>query len=346
MTGTFVTVALITSAVLLTLVVPGTLARWRRQRTDPARALLLWQSVSVAGVVCALLAAPVAVLTSGLRHPWLLGLAVAVSAGMLARVLWSGHRVGTDLRRLRAEHRAMVDLLGERLEDLEDGDGRSGAQGYGGRGDREGGKDRTARDPIRVLAHPAPTAFCLPGKGDRIVLTRATVERLGHEELRAVLAHEQAHLDHRHDLLLELFTVLHKAVPARVRAHTALHEVHLLAEVLADHRAAARTSAPALARALVAMVAPEALDDHAASTSATGGGRAGRGTTDGDLTHRDLLQEPRLQHALGAADTQVGTRLQLLAQPPAPAGLRLALTSGAVGVLALPAVLLLLLWWA
>lgn len=341
MTGTLVTVALITSAVLLTLVVPGTLARWRRQRTDPARALLLWQSVSVAGVVCALLAAPVAVLTSGLRHPWLLGLAVAVSAGMLARVLWSGHRVGTDLRRLRAEHRAMVDLLGDRLGAL--GDGADAEDSEDGAGP-EGGRGRTARDPIRVLAHPAPTAFCLPGKGDRIVLTRATVERLGHEELRAVLAHEQAHLDHRHDLLLELFTVLHKAVPARVRAHTALHEVHLLAEVLADHRAAARTSAPALARALVAMVAPEALDDHAASPA--GGGRAGRGATDGDLTHRDLLQEPRLQHALGAADTQVGTRLQLLAQPPAPAGLRLALTSGAVGVLALPAVLLLLLWWA
>lgn len=338
MTGAFVTAALIAAAVLLTLVAPRTLARWRRQRRDPARALLLWQSMSVAGVLCALLAAPVAVFTSGLRHPLLLGLAIVLSAGMLARVLWSGHRVGTDLRRLRAQHRAMVDLLGERVEDLEDGDGRA------------------SHDPIRVLSHPTPTAFCLPGKGDRIVLSRATVERLGHDELRAVLAHEQAHLDHRHDLLLELFTVLHKAVPIPVRAHVALHEVHLLAEVLADHRAAARTSAPALARALVAMVAPEALGERPGEREPNTSARA-EGTPAGtegvseegvplDAAETGLLHHPRLQHALGAADTQVGARLQLLAQPPAPAGLRLALTGGAAAVLALPAALLLLLWWA
>lgn len=330
MTGALVTAALITSALLLTLVVPRTLARWRPQRTDPARALLLWQSVSVSGVLCALLAAPVAVLTSGLRHPLLLGLAIALSAGMLARVLWSGHRVGTDLRRLRAEHRARVDLVGERLEGLEDGEEGEGL------------------DPIRVLAHPAPTAFCLPGKGDRIVLSRATVERLGPEELRAVLAHEQAHLDHRHDLLLELFTVLHKAVPDRVRAPAALDEVHLLAEVLADHRAAARTSAPALARALVAMVAPEALGGRHSATDSSGRSQRASATTDGataDETQR-LLHQPRLQHALGAADTQVGTRLRLLAQPRATAGLRLTLTAGAAGVLALPVALVLLLWWA
>lgn len=305
MTGALVTAALILSALLLTLVVPRALAGWRPQRADPARALLLWQSVSISGVVCALLAAPVAVLTSGLRQPLLLGLAVALSGLMLARVLWSGHRVGTDLRRRRAEHRDMVDLLGERLEDLEDG---------------------VVHDPVRVLDHPTPTAFCLPGKGDRIVLSRATVRRLGPQELRAVLAHEQAHLDHRHDLLLELFTVLHEAVPAQIRAHAGLDEVHLLAEVLADHRAVDRASAPALARALVAMAAPEALDD--------GPTASGRGVP------------ARLGHALSASDTQVGTRLRLLAQPRATAGLRVALTGGAAAVLALPCALLLLLWWA
>lgn len=307
MAGALVTAALITSALLLTLVVPRALARWRRQRTDPARALLLWQSVSVSGVICALLAAPVAVLTSGLRQPLLLGLALALSALMLARVLWSGHRVGTDLRRLRAEHRAMVDLLGERLDDLDEG---------------------VVHDPVRVLAHPAPTAFCLPGKGDRIVLSRATVDRLGPEELRAVLAHEQAHLDHRHDLLLELFTVLHEAVPAQVRVHAALDEVHLLAEVLADHRAVDRASAPALARALVAMVAPDVLREPRATSP--------------EVTETDLLEQPRLQHALGAADTQVATRLRLLAQPRASAGLRTLLTGAAAAVLALPVALVLL----
>lgn len=327
MTGALVTAGLITSALLLTLVVPRVLARWRPARADPARALLLWQSVSIAGVVCALLAAPVAVLTSGLRQPLLLALALALSGLMLARVLWSGHRVGMDLRRLRAEHRTMVDLVGERLEDLEEG---------------------VVRDPVRVLDHPTPTAFCLPGRGERIVLSRAAVERLGPEELGAVLAHEQAHLDHRHDLLLELFTVLHEAVPDRVRAHAALHEVHLLAEVLADHRAVDRSSAPALARALVAMVAPEVLEERAPGPPDPAPGPDGtpREGAQPDGPDPEFLAQPRLQHALGAADTQVGARLHLLAQPRATARLRLALTGGATAVLALPGALLLLLWWA
>lgn len=331
MIGALCTAALIASALLLTLVAPRVLARWQRQRGAPAPALLLWQSMSVAGVVCALLAAPVAALTSGLRHPVLLGLAITVSVGMLARVLWSGHRVGTDLRRLREEHCTMVDLLGERLEDLEDGPSRAGGR----------------PDPVHVLAHPSPTAFCLPGRGHRIVLSRAAVDRLGPEELRAVLAHEQAHLDHRHDLLLELFTVLHEAVPARVRAHAALHEVRLLAEVLADHRAVDRASAPALARALVAMVAPAAPVASTEVAADEGGpdGAAGESTVRSPGVEQDVLDQPGMQHTLGAADTQVGTRLRLLAEPRATAGLRLALTGGAGAVLALPVALLLLLCW-
>lgn len=306
MAGPLVTAALITSALLLTLLAPRALARWRAPRTDPLRALLLWQAVAVSGVLCALLAAPVAALTLGLQHPTLLGMALLLSAVMLGRVLWSGHRVGTDLRRLRAEHRSMVDLVGERLEDLE----------YLG--------DGVVHDPVTVLAHPSPTAYCLPGSGDRIVLSRATIERLGRPELHAVLAHEQAHLDHRHDLLLELFTVLHEAVPAPLRAHAALREVHLLAELLADHRAADRASAPALARALVAMVDP-------------GAGARTAGAVGWD--------DAELGPALGATSTQVGTRLCLLAEPRATARLRATLAAGALGVLVLPAALLLTLWW-
>lgn len=304
--GALVTAALITSALLLTLVAPRLLATWSRPRRAPAPGLLLWQAVALSGVLCALLAAPVAALTLGLRHPTLLGMACAVSGVMLARVLWSGHRVGTDLRRRRAEHRALVDLVGERLESL---------------------RSQRRHDPVSVLAHPVPTAYCLPGRGDRIVLSRAAVDRLGREELRAVLAHEQAHLDHRHDLLLELFTALHEAVPAQVRAPSALREVHLLAEALADRRAARRTSAPALARALVAMATPAA----AAPTTGT--------------APRQAVLEPALVAAgpgdAGAPGQQVRVRLGLLADRRTPAGLPGLLLAAAVLVLALPAALLL-----
>lgn len=234
MRGALVTAALLVGALLLTLVVPHLLARWRRLRTVPGQGLFLWQAVGLAGVACALLAAPVAALTVGTDRPGLLLAALVVSAGMLARLLWSGHTVGTDLRRMRAEHRRVVDLVGERL--------RAPVDGRAGR--------------VSVLPQPDPSAYCLPGRHDRIVLTRAAVDRLGPEELHAVLAHEDAHLRQRHDLLLELFQVLHEAVPAAVRAGPALEEVRLLGELLADRGAAARVGAPTVGRALVALATP------------------------------------------------------------------------------------------
>jgi Zn-dependent protease with chaperone function len=245
-TGALVTAALILGALLLTLVVPHALARWERLRTVPGQGLFLWQSVSLAGVAFALLAAPVAALTLGTAYPRLLLAALALSALMLARLLWSGHTVGTDLRRMRAEHRALVDLVGERLPRARDGAGTSRAAAYP---DPQG--------KVSVLPQADPTAYCLPGRRDRIVLSRAALDRLGQEELGAVLEHEHAHLRQRHDLLLELFQVLHEAVPEPVRAARALEEVRLLGELLADRGAARRVGAPVVGRALVAMATPE-----------------------------------------------------------------------------------------
>lgn len=236
MTGPLLTAAVISAALLLTLLAPRLLPRWTGLRRMPGPALLLWQSVSISGVLCALLAAPAAVLTTGLGQPLLLGLGLAVSVLMLARLLWSGHRVGTDLRRRRAEHRQLVDLVGDRLDTAT---ARSAAT--------------VAGPEVAVIARGNPTAYCLPGRGRRIVLTQAALDRLDPPQLRAVLAHEQGHLDARHDLVLELFTVLHEAVPRALRVPAALAEVHLLAEALADRIAERRVDHADLARALVAM---------------------------------------------------------------------------------------------
>ncbi|WP_431473436.1 M56 family metallopeptidase [Ornithinimicrobium sp. W1665] len=258
MTGVVVTAALILGALLLTLVAPHLLAGRTGLRAAPGPALLLWQAVSLAGVASALLAAPVAALVLPTDRPWLLAAAVAaavvLSGLMLARLLWSGHRVGTDLRRRRARHRELVDLVGDRLGPGVDGTptgvDRAGAA------HRPSGPHVPRRHPVAVVAHASPTAYCLPGRDDRIVLSSAAVDRLDDDQLGAVLSHELAHLTQRHDLLLELFTVLHEAVPARVRADRALGEVHLLAEMLADRTAARSTGPTALARALVAMAVP------------------------------------------------------------------------------------------
>ena len=48
---------------------------------------------------------------------------------------------------------------------------------------------------------------------------------LGRAELAAVLAHERSHLRARHDLVLEAFTVLHRAFPRWVSSAAAHHEV-------------------------------------------------------------------------------------------------------------------------
>ncbi|WP_298748503.1 M56 family metallopeptidase [uncultured Serinicoccus sp.] len=243
MGGPLLTAAVVLAALLLVLGAPRVLPAWTALRRMPGPGLLLWQSVSLAGVLCALLAAPTAVLTTGLSQPLLLGLALLLSGVMLVRLLASGHRVGTDLRRRRTRHRELVDLVGEHLDDT-----------------LAGGADGITRPDVTVLALGNPSAYCLPGHGHRIVLTRAALDRLGATELRAVLAHEQGHLDARHDLLLELFTVLHEAVPRGLRVPAALTEVQLLTEALADRIAEQRTGPTDLARALVAM-APAATPE-------------------------------------------------------------------------------------
>lgn len=246
-------------------------------RRAPREALLVWQAVSLAGVVAALAVAPAAALSATVPR-WVLVAAIAFSTAMLARLLWSGHTVGTRLRAQRREHRTLVDALGT-----------------------------DTGDHVRVLAHPTPTAYCLPGLRRRVVLTEGTLSALPPDELAAVMAHERAHLRARHDLVLEFFSVLHRAVPARLRAAAALREVNLLIEVLAD-RAARRAVGPVpLARALVAL--------------ASG-------------SHPDT--------ALGATTDQTTTaaRMRLLTEPPAPTWLRTAMLVFAVAVLAAPVVLL------
>jgi Zn-dependent protease with chaperone function len=97
-----------------------------------------------------------------------------------------------------------------------------------------------------------------------------------------VLAHERAHLRARHDLVLEAFSVLHRAFPRWVSSASALREVRMLVEVLADRVAARDAGAQALARALVGL----------AGATTPSAGLAASGST-GELVDRiDLLRAP------------------------------------------------------
>ena len=204
-------------AVLLAGPLPWVLSRWTGLRRTPAAAMLLWQSAALAAVLAAL-GAGLSLVTA---HLWedpagpadvvVAGLAGAVTVVVLARLLLSGHRTGTSLRRMRRLHRERVDLV---------------ARVDGG---------------VSVLDHDVPVAYCVPGMSrSRIVVSRSTLTRLAPAELGAVLEHERSHLRARHDLVLEAFTVLHLAFPRWVASESARREVEVLVEVLADRAAVPR----------------------------------------------------------------------------------------------------------
>lgn len=229
--------ALVVLAIALAGPVPWLMAGQHLFRRSPRAALVAWQAVTVGAILAALAAAPSAVplLLSGDdpgRHLALLSLVGTVTGLMVARLLVSGHRIGRRLRDLRAEHRELIDIIAR----------------------HEG--DRT-----RVLAHPTPTAYCLPGRQARLVISQGVLDRLPEDQVRAILAHEEAHLRYRHDLLMEFFTVVHESVPGPLRRHEAMREVRLLIEALADRSAVRAAGELPTARALLALagsVAPEA----------------------------------------------------------------------------------------
>jgi len=101
---------------------PRVMARQQGFRRAPRAALVVWQSVALSAVVSACAAAPLAAVAAlgptgaraGLaaRGAWSAVPVLLLTAPILARLLWSGHVVGTGLRRRRREHRTMVDVLG------------------------------------------------------------------------------------------------------------------------------------------------------------------------------------------------------------------------------------------
>lgn len=217
-------------AVALAGPVPALMARSSRLHLTPFSAMVLWQAVALAAVLAALGAG--LSLTTGQtlqRDPGgvrvaVAALALSVTIVVAARLLLSGHRVGTSLRGLRRQHREQVDLVAGRHEDL------------------------------HVLEHDVPVAYCLPGVArSRVVISAAALDRLAKPQLAAVLAHERAHLAARHDLVLEAFTVLHRAFPRWVSSDAALREVQLLVEILADRAALKVGRAHDLGSALLAM---------------------------------------------------------------------------------------------
>lgn len=232
--------ALAALAVVLAWPAPVRLASARWPVRCPRSALLLWQSIGLAGglaAIGALLSAGLAPLASRLPEAlwravhggvgalplWrdgILVLAVALAAWLLG-VLTALAASTTASRR---RQRALLDLVAD-----------PGPDG----------------DSV-VLDHRVPTAYSVPGLHPRVVISRATLACLSSGELCAVLAHERAHLRAHHDLVLHPFVAWQRTFPFLRTARTATRAVALLVELLADEAAAAAvshtTTAGALAR--------------------------------------------------------------------------------------------------
>ena len=147
--------------------------------------------------------------------------AVVLLAVLLRSLVWAQRR--------RRTHRTVLDLLtGSQPED----------------------PDRLLHD-VRILDDRRAVAYSVPGWHARVVLSGGLLDLLQPEELRAVIAHERAHVRFRHDLLVLPFqawaTTLGR-IPGVRRAAAAVTE---LTEMLADDVAARRSARRVLAAALV-----------------------------------------------------------------------------------------------
>ncbi len=303
---------LVAAAILLVVVAPRLLSRWTALRRSPRAALALWQAMALSGVLCVLAAAPVAVFAD---PPWRsdgLGSAVALaslaaSGLVVSQLVLHGHVVGRRLRTARRTQRDLVDLVGK----------------HGERG-------------LRVVPHESLRAYCVPAlRHRRLVLTDATVAALPPDELEAVLSHERAHLRERHDLLLELFTVLHRAAPAPVRAPQALHEVRLLVEALADRAARRECGAVPVGRALVALAGSPAP-----------AGALGIGTPD-PTGSAQITDAGTIGASVSSGPLRAATaRLRLLSGDPAPVSVTAGVYLAAAVVLLAPPALVMLTWLA
>ena len=259
--------ALVLLAVALAWPVPRLMARAQVFRRSPRAALFAWQCVTISAILAALAAAPAVaplVLFDGQevwKHFVILVVAACVSGLMLARLLIAGHSIGRRMRVLRARHRDLVDIIA---------------------------LDHDPNTRVRVLDHPVPTAYCLPGRESRVVISQGVLDAMPPKALEAVLAHESAHLHARHDLLVEFFSVIHETVPPPVRCSAAMTEVRLLVEALADRASVRRVGKAATREALLAL---------AGSKAPAGAMAAGSGST---AVRLDLVDSAEPRRAMSA----------------------------------------------
>jgi len=104
-----------------------------------------------------------------------------------------------------------------------------------------------------LVEHPEPAAYCVAGRQPTVILTTGAVAALAPAQLRAVLAHERAHLAGRHHLLLAMARIGRQVLPFVPLMREADLQVARLVELHADDAAMRASDPRSLATALVVL---------------------------------------------------------------------------------------------
>jgi Zn-dependent protease with chaperone function len=110
-----------------------------------------------------------------------------------------------------------------------------------------------------VLDDPRPAAYCVAGRPPAIVVTAGALAVLDRPQLRAVLAHERAHLAHGHHALVSVTRGLAAVLPGVPLFARGAAEVARLTEMAADDSAARASGRPVLVAALLAIATGAAV---------------------------------------------------------------------------------------
>ncbi|GAB3399053.1 M56 family metallopeptidase [Flindersiella endophytica] len=226
---------------------PAVVARWRWLERTPRLGVALWLAMAWSMVAVIVLAGVTVALASEAVRDFVAELlrictqvlhehnvhvplsAIGGGVSALLVVSWLAFQIGRDLLRdhsLRNRHSTAVAILGRRDDELD----------------------------ATVVDHPDVTSYCIPGRRGRIVVSSGAIEALGPGELAAMIAHERAHLDGRHHLLIGAARIVRAAFPFLPAARRAPGAVAFFVERLADERASRRHDRGDVASALLTAV--------------------------------------------------------------------------------------------
>lgn len=229
---------------------PRLLDRVELFTVSPRIGILVWQLTSLSAVLSFVAAAATAcwLLDSefSAAMPIVGSAGLVLAGGAVLRVAWCAGQTSVRLSRERGQHRAGLALVARTDESV------PGAL---------------------VIDRADVAAYCLPDRGcGEVVVTTGALGALSPAELEAVLAHERAHLDGRHDLVVSCALVLREAFPFVALFRQAAEALPRMVEMAADDGAVRRAGRRALASAVLRMAE--------AATPAVALGVGGHGAVD------------------------------------------------------------------